>query len=114
MKTLTAKQILYLLLAALGVLLPWYYNLQFMDETGGFELAGFIAAAGANAAARSLSADFMIVLAAFIAWMVPEARRLGMKHWWIYFVLMGLISAACAVPLFLFMRERKLEEKSDL
>ena len=110
MKSLTLKQGIYLLLAALGIILPWYYNLQFMNETGGFDLAGFIAAAGATAAARSISVDFFIVLAAFIAWMVPEARRLEMRRLWVYFVLMGLVSAAFAVPLFLFMRERKLDQ----
>ena len=38
-----------------------------------------------------------------------EARRLKMKLWWAFIPLTFMIAWACALPLFLFLRERHLE-----
>ena len=111
MRSFSVKQIIYFVLAIFGAILPWYYNLQFMAESGNsgqFDLAGFIAGGFANAAASSLTIDLSIIVVAFIIWMVSESIKLGMRYWWVYLVLTGLVAAAFSFPLFLFMRERKL------
>jgi hypothetical protein len=41
-------------------------------------------------------------------WMVREARRLEMRHAWVYVVLVFGVAFAFACPLFLLMRERRL------
>jgi len=105
----TSKQILYLTLAILGIGLPWYFLFQFFGELGQFDWGSFFAGAFANPAASSLTVDFMIVLVALLFWMIPEARKSGMRNWWIYVVFMGLVSAAFAISLFLFMRDRRLQ-----
>ena len=103
--------IVYAGFALLGAVLPWYFNLRFMEaHPGAFELGAFLAGGFANPAASSLSSDLLIGATAFLVWMVVEARRLGMRHWWIYLVLTNLVAFAFAAPLFLFMRERKLRE----
>ena len=42
---MSIPRILYLLLAIVGLVMTWYYNLQFIDESGGsFDIASFVAA----------------------------------------------------------------------
>jgi len=54
---MSVKQIIYLILAILGLLLPWYYNLQFFSNAG---LLKFINESSANLAAKSVSLDLFI------------------------------------------------------
>ena len=109
MRDLTGRQAFYLALAVAGLCLTWYHNLAFMRESGGrFDLAAFVAAAYANHAAASLAWDITIACIAFLAWMLQEARRLGMRHAWAYVVLTFGVAFAFSAPLFLFMRERHL------
>jgi hypothetical protein len=104
-------QLLYLALAIAGAVLPWLANLDYIRASGGsFDIAGFIAQANANPAASSLSRDLGIGATAVVAWMIVEARRLKMRG--LPWVLLCCVSVAfaCAAPLFLYLRERRLAE----
>ncbi len=94
--------------AVVGVCVTWYFNIRFMLETGGFSLAGFIAASYANHASTSISNDLLVAVFTFLFWSYFEAKRLGMKHWWAYVVLTFSIAIAFAFPLFMFMREKAI------
>jgi len=99
----------YAALAAIGLVATWYLNLQFMSESGGsFSAVEFVRAGYANSASSSLSNDLLVGTAAFTIWSFAAARRLGMRHWWIYPVLTFGVAFAFAFPLFLFVRERRL------
>ena len=104
------KEFVYGALAILGVVLPWYFNIQFMQSTGGwtFDVPAFVEAGYANAASSSLSVDLGVGTITFLVWMFVEARRIGMKHTWLYFSVTFLVAFACSFPLFLLMRERHL------
>jgi len=98
------------LLAAAGAAATWYYNIQFSIAAGGaFSLAAFIRDGFANPAAASLASDVTIAAAAFLCWLPFEARRLSMRRWWLYAVLTVTVAFAFAFPLFLLMRERRLQ-----
>ncbi len=63
----------------------------------------------------SESAIFMLIevsvlLVVCLVWMKREASRLGMGRYWVYFVLSLMPSPAVGLPLFLLMRERKLND----
>ena len=104
---------LYLGLAVAGAILPWLANLAFIRASGGpFDLALFIAQANANPAAQSLSRDLLIGATAFTIWMVVEARRLQIKYFWVALLASFGLAFACGAPLFLFLRERRLQELS--
>jgi hypothetical protein len=103
----------YAALTILGAVATWHFNLQFIAEQGGFSWSDFIAAGTVNPAAASLSSDLTVAFIAFLVWLPVEARRTGVRHWWIYVVLSFTIAFACAFPLFLFMRERKLATQSN-
>ena len=52
---------IYLLLAIFGLVITWYYNLQFIADSGGsFDVTAFIAAGATNAVAQSSSWDLAI------------------------------------------------------
>jgi hypothetical protein len=79
-------------------------------SAGAFDLALFIAQANANPAAQSLSRDLLIGATAFTIWMVVEAKRLQIKYFWVALLASFGIAFACGAPLFLFLRERRLQE----
>ena len=102
------REAVYLVLALVGLGLTWWNNLSFLVDHGYvFDVATFVRESGSTAAARSLAWDLTIGSTAFLVWMWPEAKRLGMKPL-LWFVLTMTIAFAFAAPLFLFFRERKL------
>jgi hypothetical protein len=111
---LTRKQVAYAALAAIGLVATGYFNLRFMAESGGtFSAVEFVRAGYANSASSSLSNDLLVGTVAFTIWSFAEARRLGLRHWWIYPVLTFGVAFALAFPLFLFVRERRLAARGD-
>jgi hypothetical protein len=108
---MSTTRTIYLLLAIFGLVMTWYYNLQFIAESGGsFDLAEFIAAGATNAAARSLSWDLAIACITGLTWIYFESKRMGLGFFWVYFILAFAVAFAFAFPLFLFVRQGKLEK----
>ncbi|MEB3261022.1 MAG: DUF2834 domain-containing protein [Cyanobacteriota bacterium] len=102
---------IYLALAVAGGVLPWLANLDFIRASGQpFDLGLFVRLANANPAAQSLSRDLAIGASAVTLWMVVESRRLGMRG--LGWVLLSCVTIAFAfgAPLFLYLRERRLQE----
>lgn len=107
---MSIPRILYLALALAGLVMTWHYNLQFIAESGGsFDIGAFMAAGATNAASKSLTWDLTIGCLAALLWIVYESRRIGLRHSWIFIVLAFGIAFAFAFPLYLFIREGKLE-----
>ncbi|MFM8525596.1 MAG: DUF2834 domain-containing protein [Cyanobacteriota bacterium] len=108
-------QAVYLSLAVLGAVLPWLANLEFIKvHGGGFDLGLFISLANANAAAQSLSRDLLISSTAVSIWIVVEARRLKMRGLMATLLLCFGVAFACGAPFFLYLRERRLRELSQV
>ena len=102
---------IYLALAVAGGVLPWLANLEFIRGSGQpFDLGLFVQMANANPAAQSLSRDLAVGASAVTLWMVVESRRLGMRG--LVWVLLSCVTIAFAfgAPLFLYLRERRLQE----
>ncbi|MFN9623579.1 MAG: DUF2834 domain-containing protein [Cyanobacteriota bacterium] len=102
---------IYLTLAVAGGVLPWLANLDFIRDSGQpFDLGLFVRMANANPAAQSLSRDLAVGASAVTLWMVVESRRLGMRG--LVWVLLSCVTIAFAfgAPLFLYLRERRLQE----
>jgi hypothetical protein len=100
----------YGVFAAAGAVVPWYFNVRFMAESG--ELLTpqrWLAGGFINPLTGSITSDFLIGSIPVLAWMVVEARRLQMRHWWFYVATTFLVAFAFACPLFLLMRERQLQ-----
>ena len=108
----STRKTIFLITAVVGVYVTWYFNIQFMQKTGGFSLTEFIAASYANDASASISNDILVVVFTFLVWSFSEAKRLAMKNWWLYVVLTFSVAIAFAFPLFMYMRERAIEAQA--
>ncbi|MBK8254303.1 MAG: DUF2834 domain-containing protein [Polyangiaceae bacterium] len=97
----------YAVLAVIGAVGPWYFNVQWM-ALGNTSLFSFLSGVFANPASSSIGVDIVVGATAVNLWMVHEAKRIGMKHVWVYIVVTFFVAFACAAPLFMLMRERHL------
>ena len=102
---------IYLFLAILGALLPTLANIEFAKSYGpGFDIQLFIELANNNPASQSLSRDLFIGATAVFVWIISESKRLEMKNLWIVILSTFLIAFAFSDPLFLYLRELRIEE----
>jgi hypothetical protein len=104
-------QAAYLFLAVTGAIFVPYSLLIFV-QAHGFDMSRMFADFLANEASTILLVDLGIASIVYHVWMIAEARRLRMRHWWIYIIWFWVIAFSSSMPLFLLMRERKLQEKS--
>lgn len=93
--------IVYLVLAAIGLVGTWWFNLR-VDYTTDSYLGGWFA----NAASSSAAVDLIIVAFAAIAFMIVEGRRLRLRITWVCVALTLPVAVAFAFPLFLAFRHR--------
>lgn len=107
---MSVKKIVYLTLAILGLVVPWYYNLQFFANAG---LLEFVNQSSANLAAKSISFDLFIATVTGSTWMYVESKRVGIRFGWLYILIGFLVAFAFALPLFLFVREIELEKSTN-
>lgn len=100
----TPLAIVYLVLAVVGLVATWTFNILAIvagtDFFGEWFSNGF--------ATQSLQVDLLVVAVAVGVFLVVEGRRLGIRHAWLFLPLSAVTAAAFAIPLFLALRERKL------
>jgi hypothetical protein len=60
-----------------------------------------------------VAADLLFLLVTVVIWMVLEARRLGMRHVWLYVLVGAAVAISVTVPVFLINRERALAERES-
>lgn len=98
---------LYLVLAVVGLIGTWYFNLQFFATSPG---GSYLGSWFANAAGSSAAVDIIVVAIAACVLFVREGRRLRWPWWGIValVVLTFALAAAFTFPLFLALRERRL------
>jgi len=101
---------LFFLLALFGLCYTWYFNIQFYLTEDDTSLLNYIAQTKTTFPARSFSADLLVVVFTFFVWYIPEAIKLKIKYWWIFIPLTFLVAIAFAFPLFLFIRQLKIDK----
>ena len=101
----------YLFLAVLGAILPTLANIEFAKSYGpSFNIQLFLELANNNPASQSLSRDLFIGSSAVFVWIISESRRLQMKNLWVVILSTFTIAFAFSAPLFLYLRELRIEE----
>lgn len=98
----------YLLLAIVGLVGTWYFNVQAI-------LAGsdFFSDWSSTPAVSSATTDLLIVATVASIFIFLEGRRLNMKYWWLYILGSFITAIAFTFPLFLANRHRKLKALSE-
>ena len=103
---MTTREMVYAVLVALGVILPMYYNFQYIAAGGNLFVDFFTVPLG-NAVTASLLFDILIAFAAFNVLLFTEGRRFGSRDFLICIAVSWLVAFAAGLPLFLFLRERQ-------
>ena len=99
---------IYLVLAILGFIAPYYFFLQVPPENL-LDLPALIQPLFANDFMRGLGMDLTVSVITFWTYVIVEARRLQMKNPWLYLLATVLVGLSFALPLFLYFRERQLK-----
>lgn len=105
-----AVAVLWFVLAAVGLVGTWWFNVAFVLDSGG---ADYFGAWFANAATASASIDLLVVAAAAAIFMIVEGKRLGWAKWvWALVALSAVTAIAFTFPLFLGLRAVALRRRA--
>lgn len=102
------KQI-YLLLCALGTVLPYTQFVPFLREHG-LDMRVFFEQLFANRISGFFAWD--VIVSSLVLWVFVffEGRRVGVKHLWAPIVANLAVGVCLGLPLFLLLREQRLEQ----
>lgn len=92
----------YLGLAILGAVVPYTFFIGHLGAEG-LDPYAFLRDMFANPAARGLSSDLLISSVVFWVWLVHSRA----KRAWLFVVLNLTIGLSCALPAYLYARERE-------
>lgn len=93
---------LFGLLALAGLVLPWWFNLQYFAAGGSVAPGAFFGAAFANALTTAITLDVYIAALAFSAGVVLD-REAGARRWWALPLTFG-VGLSFALPGYLWWR----------
>jgi hypothetical protein len=102
---------IYLVLCVVGTVLPYAHLVSFLMEHG-VDLPLFLEQLFVNHISSLFGIDFIISSIVLWLFIFQEGDRLQMRHLWIYVASNLTIGISLALPLFLLMRQRKLEESA--
>ena len=103
---MSTREMVYAILVIIGVLIPMYYNVQYIGA-GGNLLVGFFTVPMESAVTASLLFDLLIAFVAYNVWLFSEGRALGTRNFIVCIVVSWLVAFAAGLPLFLLLRERQ-------
>ncbi len=95
----------YLIAAILGTILPYYFFGSFALENG-FDVILFIEDVASAGASLGFVADLFISSFVFWPFLFKEAKRCSTPNPWWFVTLNLTVGLSCALPLFLYFREK--------
>lgn len=108
-------QIIYLVLAILGFVLPYSQLIPFFAQHG-FDLSLFWSQLFTNRISTDFAFDLIVSSIVFGFFVFQEGSKRQMKSLWLYIVLNWLVGLSFALPVFLLTRSQQLDKvnPSDL
>lgn len=97
--------LVYAAIAVIALIVTQVNNVAFFLQPQNGGLMGWIAALYANPAVASFTNDIILYVVAGYIFMVVEARRLGIRHVWVYLLLSSFGAVSVMFPLFLIARQ---------
>ncbi|SRR6266566_4811444 len=101
---------LYLVLCLAGLLLPYSQFVPWVVEHG-LNLALFVRELFANRIGAFFGMDVIVSAVALLVFTRIESTRLGIRRRWPAIVAVLTVGVSLGLPLFLYLRESKLEGK---
>jgi hypothetical protein len=99
----------YLILCLLGVVLP-YWQLAPWLAANGLDVPLLLRQLFSNRVGAFFGLDVFVSAAALLVFVGSEGSRLGMRGRWLPVLALFAVGVSLGLPLFLYMRERKLEQ----
>ena len=101
-------------IGVISLVLGWYFNVRFTHHVGkSANYWTFTKALFSNWAADSAAQDYIIAnLVLLPLWTIPDGRRRGMRHSWIWFVMSLATSFAFTMGWYLAFVERSVRLQS--
>ena len=102
---------IYGTLAALGLILPYLFFMRFLSENG-LNLPLFFEQLTTNDISIFFAVDLVIATVAFWVFAYRESHRYAIPLWRLSILTSLIVGLSCALPLFLYLRERAREQQS--
>jgi hypothetical protein len=102
-----SRKNVFLILTIVGFIAPYYFFLQVRE----FDLNALFQQFTASKILSGIAMDLLISVIVFWFFLFTEAKKLNMRNAWVYSLATLLVGLSFALPLFLYFRERKLENK---
>ena len=102
------KQILYFILCVAGTILPYSQFIPFLREHG-LDTSLFVRQLFANNVSGFFGLDVIVSSLALWVFVYSEGMRLRMRHLWLYVVANLFVGVSLGLPLFLLVRQSKLD-----
>jgi len=99
---------IYAVLCVVGAIVPYAVFLPFVREHG-LDMGLILRELFANRVSASFAADVILSSVAFWAFVAIEGKRAGVPRLWLPVAANVLVGLSLGLPLFLYMRERRLE-----
>jgi hypothetical protein len=97
----------YLLLALIGLILPYYFFISFLIQYG-LDVQLMLSHIFANNMATFFVVDLLITALVFLIFSYQEAQRYRIRRWWVYLIATLLVGPSFSFPLFLYIRSDKI------
>jgi len=96
---------LYLLLAVIGAIVPYFFFFQFFQAEG-INISAFVSALFVNGASGGFTMD--VLLSSFIFWlfMFKQVKESNGPKPYLFIVLNLAIGLSCALPAYLYAKEK--------
>jgi hypothetical protein len=105
-----SRKNIYLVLAVLGLVLPYVFFFQFFTANG-LRVGLLVQQALINPVTIAFTVDLVLSIIVFWIYLLSEADKIQMKNAWLYLLASLTIGLSFALPLFLYFRERQLENR---
>jgi len=104
---------IYLALCFAGAMLPYWEFLPWIAQHG-LNLPLLLRELFANRISAFFGMDVLVSAVVLISCMRVESTQLKIPHWWVPVLAVLAVGVSLALPMFLYMREIRLEELKSI
>ena len=100
---------IYLLFCVLGAVIPFWQFLRWLADNG-FNVSLFVQSLFVNRISTFFVLDVVISAIVLLRFISVEGSRVRLKYRWLVSLSVVLVGVSLGLPLFLYLRERQLEQ----
>jgi hypothetical protein len=98
----------YLVLAIVGMVVPYYFLISFLTAHG-LNGGAFLQQLFGTQISTFFAVDLLVSSVVFVIYSRSEAQRYSISHSWLYLIALCAVGLSFALPLFLYVREGRVD-----